>query len=145
MYSGIFTFLVDAYPTYAASALAANSFTRSTFGAVFPLFGIQSTSSASIVCIRSANVASVQRTGIPLGDVSPGLPDTVHVTVPVSPLILHAFPASTPLLRVTGRSELGPFECWILGGRMHANGRRYIFFRYGSRIRQKSRFATSGF
>lgn len=57
MYSGIFTFLVDAYPTYAASALAANSFTRSTFGAVFPLFGIQSTSSASIVCIRSANVA----------------------------------------------------------------------------------------
>ncbi|KAL4896269.1 major facilitator superfamily domain-containing protein [Aspergillus ambiguus] len=41
VYSGIFTFLVDAYPTYAASALAANSFTRSTFGGVFPLFGIQ--------------------------------------------------------------------------------------------------------
>jgi hypothetical protein len=49
VYSGIFTFLVDAYPTYAASALAANSFTRSTFGAVFPLFGIQSKYSASIV------------------------------------------------------------------------------------------------
>lgn len=44
VYSGIFTFLVDAYPTYAASALAANSFTRSTFGAIFPLFGIQSKS-----------------------------------------------------------------------------------------------------
>lgn len=44
MYSGIFTFLVDAYPTFAASALAANSFTRSTFGGVFPLFGIQSKS-----------------------------------------------------------------------------------------------------
>lgn len=44
VYSGIFTFLVDAYPMYAASALAANSFTRSTFGAVFPLFGIQSKS-----------------------------------------------------------------------------------------------------
>ena len=45
VYSGIFTFLVDAYPTYAASALAANSFTRSTFGGVFPLFGTQSKSS----------------------------------------------------------------------------------------------------
>jgi hypothetical protein len=42
VFSGIFTFLVDAYPTYAASALAANSFTRSSFGGIFPLFGIQS-------------------------------------------------------------------------------------------------------
>lgn len=30
-FSGIFTFLVDAYPMYAASALAANSFARSSF------------------------------------------------------------------------------------------------------------------
>lgn len=42
VYSGVFTFLVDAYPTYAASALAANGFTRSTFAGVFPLFGTQS-------------------------------------------------------------------------------------------------------
>lgn len=42
VYSGIFTFLVDAYPTFAASALAANSFMRSGFGGIFPLFGIQS-------------------------------------------------------------------------------------------------------
>jgi len=41
VFSGIFTFLVDAYPLYAASSLAANSFARSSFGAVFPLFGIQ--------------------------------------------------------------------------------------------------------
>ncbi|KAH8704752.1 major facilitator superfamily domain-containing protein [Talaromyces proteolyticus] len=41
VYSGIFTFLVDAYPEFAASALAANSFARSTFGGVFPLFGTQ--------------------------------------------------------------------------------------------------------
>ncbi|GIK07564.1 hypothetical protein Aspvir_003230 [Aspergillus viridinutans] len=41
VYSGVFTFLVDAYPTYAASALAANSFARSTFPGVFPLFGVQ--------------------------------------------------------------------------------------------------------
>ena len=43
VYSGVFTFLVDAYPLYAASALGANSFTRSCFAAGFPLFGNQST------------------------------------------------------------------------------------------------------
>lgn len=48
VYSGIFTFLVDAYPTFAASALAANSFTRSAFGGVFPLFGIQSKSAREL-------------------------------------------------------------------------------------------------
>lgn len=32
VFSGIFTYLVDTYPLYAASALAANSFARSTFG-----------------------------------------------------------------------------------------------------------------
>ncbi|CZT43278.1 probable benomyl/methotrexate resistance protein [Rhynchosporium secalis] len=41
VFSGIFTFLVDAYPLYAASSLAANSFARSSFAAAFPLFGIQ--------------------------------------------------------------------------------------------------------
>ncbi|KAK9483564.1 MFS general substrate transporter [Lipomyces starkeyi] len=41
LFSGIFTFLVDAYPMYAASALAANSLVRSCFGASFPLFGNQ--------------------------------------------------------------------------------------------------------
>jgi hypothetical protein len=32
---------VDCYPLYAASALAANSFARSSFAAAFPLFGVQ--------------------------------------------------------------------------------------------------------
>ncbi|KAI5294192.1 hypothetical protein KEM52_004516 [Ascosphaera acerosa] len=41
VFSGIFTFLVQAYPLYAASALAANIFTRSMFATVFPLFGHQ--------------------------------------------------------------------------------------------------------
>ncbi|KAF2438008.1 MFS general substrate transporter [Karstenula rhodostoma CBS 690.94] len=41
VYSGVFTFLVEAYPLYGASALAANSFARSYFGAAFPLFGVQ--------------------------------------------------------------------------------------------------------
>ncbi|KAH6957941.1 major facilitator superfamily domain-containing protein [Ilyonectria sp. MPI-CAGE-AT-0026] len=41
VYSAIFTFLVECYPMYAASALAANSFVRSSFAAAFPLFGYQ--------------------------------------------------------------------------------------------------------
>ena len=42
IYSGVWTFLVEAYPNYAASAMAANSFLRSTFAAGFPLFAAQS-------------------------------------------------------------------------------------------------------
>ncbi|EXU96035.1 MFS transporter [Metarhizium robertsii] len=41
VFTGIFTFLVDAYPLYAASALAANAFVRCLFAAAFPLFGTQ--------------------------------------------------------------------------------------------------------
>jgi hypothetical protein len=41
-FSGIWTFLVDAYPLYAASALAANVFVRCMFAGAFPLFGEQS-------------------------------------------------------------------------------------------------------
>lgn len=40
-YTSTFTYLVDAYRPVAASALASNSFTRSTFAAGFPLFGHQ--------------------------------------------------------------------------------------------------------
>ncbi|PYH50083.1 MFS transporter [Aspergillus saccharolyticus JOP 1030-1] len=84
VYSGIFTFLVDAYPTYAASALAANSFTRSSFGGAFPLFGIQM----------------------------------------YDKLGYHW--ASSLLAFLT--LLMAPFP--------------YLFFKYGSQIRQKSRFAT---
>jgi hypothetical protein len=45
VFSGVWTFLVDAYPIYAASALAANTFARCMFAAAFPLFGDQSKSS----------------------------------------------------------------------------------------------------
>jgi hypothetical protein len=41
VFSGVFTFLVEAFPLFAASGLAANSFARSTFAAVFPLFALQ--------------------------------------------------------------------------------------------------------
>ena len=38
VFNGIYTFTVEAYPVYAASALAANSFVRSAFAVGFPLF-----------------------------------------------------------------------------------------------------------
>ncbi|KAL1955367.1 hypothetical protein VTO42DRAFT_8649 [Malbranchea cinnamomea] len=85
VYSGIFTFLVDAYPLYAASALAANSFLRSSFGAAFPLFGNQ----------MYKNLGYHWATSL-LGFLT---------------LALAPFP--------------------------------YLFFRYGKRIRNKSRFAAT--
>ncbi|KAL4800048.1 major facilitator superfamily domain-containing protein [Aspergillus venezuelensis] len=84
IYSGVFSFLVDAYPLMAASALSANSFARSSFGGIFPLFGIQ----------------MYNRLGYNW--------------------------ATTLLAFLT--LAMAPFP--------------YIFFRYGSRIRKKSRFAT---
>lgn len=42
VFSGVWTYLVDAYPAYAASALAANTCARCVFAAAFPLFGDQS-------------------------------------------------------------------------------------------------------
>lgn len=38
IFTTVFTFLVTAYRPYAASAMAGNSFLRSAFAAVFPLF-----------------------------------------------------------------------------------------------------------
>ncbi|KAK4105190.1 MFS general substrate transporter [Parathielavia hyrcaniae] len=84
-FTGIFTFLVDAYPRYAASALASNALVRCSFAAIFPLFGIQ---------------------------MYEGL----------------GFQWATGLLAFVTLALL-PFP--------------YIFFRYGKKIRAKSRFATS--
>jgi multidrug resistance protein len=52
-FSGVWTFLVDAYPAYAASALAANSFLRSAFAAGFPLFADQSEWLIGLVGVRA--------------------------------------------------------------------------------------------
>ncbi|KAK9472958.1 major facilitator superfamily domain-containing protein [Dipodascopsis tothii] len=41
VFSGVFTYLVEAYRPFSASALAANGFMRSSFAAAFPLFSIQ--------------------------------------------------------------------------------------------------------
>ncbi|TRX92787.1 hypothetical protein FHL15_006193 [Xylaria flabelliformis] len=84
VFNGIFTFLVDTYPLYAASALAANSFLRCTFAAAFPLFGRQ----------LYRNVGDHWASSI-LG----------FITLALSPL-------------------------------------PYVFFIYGKRLRQKSKFTT---
>ncbi|KAF4966071.1 hypothetical protein FSARC_6197 [Fusarium sarcochroum] len=85
VFSGVFTFLVDAYPQYAASALAANAFVRCSFAAAFPLFGNQMFNK------------------------------------------LNYHWASSLLAFLT--LAMMPFP--------------YLFFRYGKRIRAKSRFAIS--
>ncbi|KAK9452519.1 major facilitator superfamily domain-containing protein [Dipodascopsis uninucleata] len=41
VFAGVFTYLVEAYKPYSASALAANGFMRSSFAAGFPLFSVQ--------------------------------------------------------------------------------------------------------
>lgn len=41
IFQGCLNYLVDSYPTYAASAIAANTFLRSVFAASFPLFARQ--------------------------------------------------------------------------------------------------------
>jgi len=39
IFQGCLNYLVDAFTRYAASAIAANTFFRSIFGGIFPLFG----------------------------------------------------------------------------------------------------------
>ncbi|KAF2098191.1 MFS general substrate transporter [Rhizodiscina lignyota] len=85
VFSGVFTFLVDCYPLYAASALAANSFARSSFAAAFPLFGVQ-----------------------------------MYETL--------GYPWASSLLAFLSLA-MAPFP--------------YLFFKYGKRLRGKSRFASS--
>ena len=46
IFTGVWTFLVESYPTFAASALGANAFSRLVFAGTFPLFGVQSKSCA---------------------------------------------------------------------------------------------------
>lgn len=87
VYSGVFTFLVDAYPVYAASALAANSFARSMFAGIFPLFGIQSKCGPALCMLAYRLLTrppSVQSTRIPVGHDLAGSSDAADAAVPVS-------------------------------------------------------------
>lgn len=101
MYSGVFTFLVEAvswpksdlvsgpsidladqYPLYAASALAANSFARSYFAAAFPLFGVQMyNSELKARQFDEKAVTDWERCWLPMGDDAAGIPGPRHVPV----------------------------------------------------------------
>lgn len=52
-FAGIFTFTVDCYTIYAASAIAGNSFVRSSMASAFPLFGSQMFSKLGIAWATS--------------------------------------------------------------------------------------------
>ena len=124
VYSGIFTFLVDAYPTYSASALAANSFARSTFAGIFPLFGTQSESGSQIPWLVAdtyalASNGSVQSIGDALGFMPPRISHMSDVAISVS--------------------SVSSAQVQDIGLNLYD---RYIFYRYGAQIRKKSRFAA---
>ncbi|KAJ5815351.1 hypothetical protein N7474_007128 [Penicillium riverlandense] len=123
VYSGVFTFLVDAYPTFAASALAANSFSRSSFGGIFPLFGIQ----------MYNNLGFHWATTL-LGFLT-------LVMMPFPPCILAV--DCMQYAECKGLSQPARPYVLILYILIPIFSGRYIFFRYGSRLRKKSRFATS--
>nr|POF04486.1 efflux pump atb [Quercus suber] len=91
-FGGCFTFLVECYPLYAASALAANSFARSSFAAGFPLFGVQMYESECfwLRCsgyhdvVRKSKIfqmMTLSRTWLPMGKLLVGLHRTRDVTI----------------------------------------------------------------
>ncbi|KAI9822715.1 MAG: hypothetical protein M1826_000419 [Phylliscum demangeonii] len=117
VYTGVFTFLVDAYPVYAASALAANSFARSCFAAAFPLFGNQ--------MYRK------------LGDQwASCLLALLAVTMMPFPYVASVCTARRPP-HAADEGALVPVP-----GADQTRASRYLFFRYGRRLRGTSRFAS---
>lgn len=119
VFSGVFTFLVSAYPTYAASALAANSFARSMFAAGFPLFGQASMLESTLKAEHAANDGfSVPEAWRSMGDVRACYDHSCSRTVPVSRLFLHYQAAAVILIPNS-----------------------YIFFKYGAKLRAISRYS----
>ena len=91
VFTGIFTFLVDAYPHYAASAMAANTFTRCTLagephtdlappGRVWQRCANRVSPRSGLSFVRAADV---QFAGLPVGVNRAGLPDGGHAALPV--------------------------------------------------------------
>lgn len=115
VFSGIFTFLVDAYPLYAASSLAANSFARSSFGGT---------------CLNP------NPTPLPH-------PALSHLTTSAADddLPSAAFPLfGVQMYRALGDQWATSLLAFLTVAMMPFP---YLFFKYGKRLRGKSRFATS--
>ncbi|KAK1528121.1 major facilitator superfamily transporter [Colletotrichum paranaense] len=82
VFTGIFTFLVDAYPLYAASALASNAFVRCMFAGELPrgTNALNHSVGSRIPVVWNANV---QQAWIFLGFVTARLLDGGHAPVPI--------------------------------------------------------------
>jgi hypothetical protein len=71
------------YPLYAASALAANSFARSSFAAAFPLFGVQMYNSKALTMMAQQKAVTDEPTSfrISVGRELARIPCAGHGTV----------------------------------------------------------------
>ena len=114
VFTGVFTFLVDAYPLYAASSLAANSFARSSFGGKFsPL--------PSATFMVSCERAEYWFAGT----------DETAAAFPLFGIQMYhklGYQWATSLLAFLTLAMM-PFP--------------YLFFKYGKTLRGKSRFASA--
>lgn len=122
VFTGIFTFLVDAYPQYAASSLAANSFVRSSFAGTF--YSLYSCPIVPPLCRFATNEINSKQT------------QQLSVS-------LTLFPAVFPLFGVQMYNKLGyQWATSVLAFLTVAMMPfPYLFFKYGKRIRARSRFA----
>lgn len=66
VFTGIFTFLVDAYPHYAASAMAANTFTRCTLAGELGIAPLPPSRHGNVVLIESPPEAAFPLFGLPM-------------------------------------------------------------------------------
>ncbi|KAL0941841.1 major facilitator superfamily transporter [Colletotrichum truncatum] len=82
VFTGIFTFLVDAYPLYAASVLAANAFVRCMFAGKCTC-GTNALIHSAGFRIPVVWNSNVQQAWISLGDITPRFFDRCYAPVPV--------------------------------------------------------------
>ena len=110
VYSGIFTFLVDAYPTFAASALAANSFMRSSFGGIFPLFGIQSKFVLLFPSHDQSRVCASHALQDPVAGKTHHVPGKLSCTSRAQSLVLSPCVSTVTLLSITTTNGLAVYN-----------------------------------
>ncbi|KAI9844146.1 MAG: hypothetical protein M1837_005746 [Sclerophora amabilis] len=121
VFSGTFTFLVDAYPLYAASALGANSATRSSFAAAFPLFGIQSErrdAPCSTTLLDHEIIhwltddGSVREARIPMGDVASRLLDIGDDAIPVRASLVQNSTTLISFVNANQNTQIHFLQIW---------------------------------
>ena len=121
-YSAILTFLVDAYPIYAASAVAANVLVRLLFAGSFPLFGNQSKRlQVSVPFSTNKSLTVYETLGYQWASSLLGFLAMVCVPMPYVPC--PVIPSVALLVRLA-----------------YQVNNRFFFYRYGKQIRARSKF-----